>query len=117
MIVELYTAILAKEKGFNEWCDDYYRNEEKCYEAGGVKSSDTFDDIYPAPTQVELQTWLREKKGYHVYCYLNMGKDGYNVTIESINNIKTLPMHIGGGHEDYNISFEYGLFNALNLVK
>ncbi len=62
LVTEL-TARLAKQKGFNEWCHEYYQDGSIGikYQRFGVKASDTHDYIYPAPSQSILQKWLRER--------------------------------------------------------
>lgn len=65
MKVQFNTAKLAKEKGFDLPCNGYY-DVDKNYELGyiychssEVQNSDLYLG-YTAPTQSELQTWLRE---------------------------------------------------------
>ena len=54
MIIEFETAKLAKEVGFDNDSKNYY---ESTGELNGMSGEEMFD----APTQAELQTWLREE--------------------------------------------------------
>lgn len=62
------TAVLAKEKGFNQLKQGVYytKDKEHCLVGWGFK--DDFA-IYSAPTQSLLQKWLREVHNIHITIY------------------------------------------------
>jgi hypothetical protein len=79
--IENQTAILAKIKGFDEFCDwvwnpDTQESERLMYyegspyeEPGFTKNSDIeegYSFTHVVPTQSELQTWLRNVHGIHI---------------------------------------------------
>jgi len=62
-LIDIETAILAKEKGFDEACS-YFHGTWDGYD--GVHTMDNFNrhntsKQFSAPTQTLLQQWLREK--------------------------------------------------------
>ena len=63
------TATLAKEKGYNEYCEECYTVEEHgtgiFVENSGLISEDDVFWCY-RPKQAELQKWLRDVKKIHV---------------------------------------------------
>jgi hypothetical protein len=69
-LVNLSTAKLAKEKGFDEITDYIYSQNyitEKLIEnINGLKHSDGNNPFISAPTQSLLQKWLREVHNIHI---------------------------------------------------
>lgn len=72
-IVLRYTAILAKQKGFDVLCDHFYDNnkslQETDYRDVSMHNSVLRDDkaeMCTAPTQSLLQHWLRKKRNLHI---------------------------------------------------
>ena len=84
-IVSFETAMLLKEKGFNEPCSYYYEDDElyKC----------------TAPTQSLAQKWLRDTHHitFNANPHSNDGKIIYVVTIKVISNNK---------HVDFNVMMD-----------
>ena len=109
-IVSFETAMLLKEKGFNEPCSYYYENNELyklCYYQGDgtgfVCNNSPISDRLSceemqctAPTQSLAQKWLREV--HHITFNANPYPDNeeivYIVTIKDISNKK---------HVDFNV--------------
>lgn len=109
-IVSLETAMLLKEKGFNEPCCRFYEDNE-LYElnyyqgngAGFVSNNSPINDrLYceemqcTAPTQSLAQKWLREV--HHITFNANPHSDNeeiiYVVTIKVISNKKHIDFNV-----------------------
>ena len=109
-IVSFETAMLLKEKGFNEPCPCFYEDNELCklshYQGDGtgfVRNNSPINDRLlceemqcTAPTQSLAQRWLRET--HHITFNANPHSDNheiiYVVTIKVISNKK---------HVDFNV--------------
>ena len=111
-IVSLETAMLLKEKGFNEPCPYYYEDDELCklayYHgdgAGFVRNNSPMNDRLcceemqcTAPTQSLAQKWLREI--HHItfnaspHYHYNDGEIVYVVTITDISNKKYIDFNV-----------------------
>ena len=133
-LVKYNTAILAKEKGFNDLCNTVYINENKTaihfpmnselgfssikeFNDRGLRNStlkelDTkFKCEVTAPTQFELQTWLR--KTFNIYISVNIGEKS-----DFIVNVKFLTKEFSERIFDtYEEALEAGLYQALNFLK
>lgn len=82
--VSLEAARLLKDKGYNEYCNYYYLddNEQIYYNRGAIKNDDIkwTLDIYTAPSKAEAIDWL-ESKGIVVETYFNRnGQWGFTIT-------------------------------------
>lgn len=79
MIVSFKTAKLAKEKGFSEKTSSHWQRDYGDLENDTYPPLDSFTfwnnipyrnssevELVPAPTQSELQKWLRDKHEIHV---------------------------------------------------
>ena len=112
-IVSFETAMLLKEKGFNEPCSYYYEDDE-LYKlayyhgdgAGFVCNNSPINDRLlceemqcTAPTQSLAQKWLREIHNitFNANPHSNDGKIVYVVTIKVISNKK---------HVDFNVMID-----------
>ena len=112
-IVSFETAMLLKEKGFNEPCSYYYEDDE-LYKlayyhgdgAGFVCNNSPINDRLlceemqcTAPTQSLAQKWLREIHNitFNANPHSNDGKIVYVVTIKVISNKK---------HVDFNVMMD-----------
>ena len=109
-IVSLETAMLLKEKGFNEPCSYYYEDDDLYklgyYHGDGtgfVRNNSPIDGRFlceemqcTAPTQSLAQKWLRETRNitFNANPHSNDGKIIYVVTIKVISNKK---------HVDFNV--------------
>jgi hypothetical protein len=139
MIVSFKTAKLASEKGYDGDCLMYYNEEEQeesCFEHTG-EIYFTKEDIevaleneylcYLAPTQSELQTWLRGKHiiDINVYIVPLKNENGpvkqkaeereYHFLI-SKNGVQ-LEMYHSTIYSSYEEALEEGLLNALTLIE
>ena len=112
-IVSFETAMLLKEKGFNEPCSYYYENND-LYKlgyyhgegTGFVRNNSPIDGRFlceemqcTAPTQSLAQKWLRETRNitFNANPHSNDGKIIYVVTIKVISNKK---------HVDFNVMMD-----------
>ena len=109
-IVSLETAMLLKEKGFNEPCCRFYEDNElhelNYYQgngAGFVRNNSPINDMMycegmqcTAPTQSLAQKWLREV--HHITFNANPHSDNeeiiYVVTIKVISNKKHIDFNV-----------------------
>jgi hypothetical protein len=110
------TAILAKEKGFNNGCS-YLWGEYEEYE--GMHHTDNYNQMndakqFSAPTQSLLQRWLRETHKIHIGIdYDNNGWAFFFLTdLSHSNNISW-----SKDYETYELALEAGLQKALNEIK
>ena len=112
-IVSFETAMLLKEKGFNEPCSHYYEDND-LYKlgyyhgegTGFVRNNSPIDGRFlcekmqcTAPTQSLAQKWLRETRNitFNANPHSNDGKIIYVVTIKVISNKK---------HVDFNVMMD-----------
>ena len=109
-IVSFETAMLLKEKGFNEPCSYYYEDNELyklCYYQGngtGFSRNDSpINDKLSceemqctAPTQSLAQKWLRETRNitFNANPHSNDGKIIYVVTIKVISSNKYIDFNV-----------------------
>ena len=109
-IVSFETAMLLKEKGFNEPCSYYYEDNELyklCYYQGdgsGFSSNNSpINDRLSceemqctAPTQSLAQKWLRETRNitFNANPHSNDGKIIYVVTIKVISSNKYIDFNV-----------------------
>ena len=100
--IKLDTAILAKEKGFG--ID--YKDDLSMYKLA-------HDQL--APTQTELQKWLREKHNIHIAIIYDWHL--FNVNIMSIEYNILLESSLTNKIATYEDALEAGLIEALKLIK
>ena len=109
-IVSFETAMLLKEKGFNELCSYYYEDDElyKLYHyqgdgTGFSRNSSPINDRLSceemqctAPTQSLAQKWLRETRNitFNANPHSNDGKIIYVVTIKVISSNKYIDFNV-----------------------
>ena len=109
-IVSFETAMLLKEKGFNEPCSYYYEDDELyklCYYQGDgtgfVCNNSHINDRLSceemqctAPTQSLAQKWLRETRNitFNANPHSNDGKIIYVVTIKVISSNKYIDFNV-----------------------
>ena len=63
---------LLKEKGFDEYCDNYYdQSSDEPQQLTLDEMYYSYDEFIKAPTHQMACAWLREK-GYHIYTF-NLG--------------------------------------------
>ena len=145
MVITLETAKLAKEKGFKKKAKKSYRQpvvtkrgtnikeerEYKLCKTGYEYSSFTEisypNEEYSAPTQEQLQKWIREKHGMHLVIIPTVTADWtYKViTVLSerdngITSVSDLPPYkevCGEDFSTYEDAFEAGLKEELKQIK
>jgi hypothetical protein len=140
-IIQLETAKLAKEKGFNEHVQYSYYDEilvSKSDATLAVKNFKTIDawlkdfikNSYPAPTQSLLQKWLRENHYIHIVITNTSEKYHWELNrcavFDSTYNELNLPLqrvtiNTAFKIEDircatYEHCLEVALFESLNLI-
>ena len=132
-IVKYQTANLANKKGFKKHCSFYYELEGgECFLNTVHNRIDLIPDHYiPAPSQVQLQKWLRDEHNIEVYVTVNFynrkEKLGY---LYNIDKFDAKNIHDGQTYDNEQIqligefqgfitfeqALEVGLFKALNLI-
>jgi len=109
-IVSFETAMLLKEKGFNEPCSYYYEDDDLYklgyYHGDGtgfVRNNSPIDGRFlcekmqcTAPTQSLAQKWLRETRNitFNANPHSNDGKIIYVVTIKVISSNKYIDFNV-----------------------
>lgn len=105
MIIKFKTAKLAKKAGFNNDSKNYYESTGKLNGISG-------EEMFNAPTQSELQKWLREKhdilvyvdpRRHHIFQYHIITHDDEIIGSERLNNWEKV--------------LEKGLRKSLKLIK
>lgn len=121
-LVTLETAKLLKEKGFNEFCEFAYADED-LHIMGLHSTNSFFNEIgcgYTTPTKSIAQKWLRETKNLHIEIYRNAC--GYGYIIVKANNGTWMKAdgskgpNDGGKWDAYEEALEAGIFEALKLI-
>jgi len=137
-LIKIKTAKLAKEKGFNVICNAYYYleqpkagrlqpfgsisydEEDGWYEYNHHRGCDVkieFDSFVFAPTQTQLQKWLRDVHTIYVlmdnYNDINGNHIGWKYKIFKDNKL----VDSMGGVSEYEHMLEYGLEKGLELIK
>lgn len=117
-LITFETAKLAKEKGFGKTLEHIYPNS---YKIVGINQyvkvlnsqNNTIDNFISAPSQSQLQKWLREVHNLHLIIVSVMNSDEYEVSI-----VKQ-PGHVLTSIDDrdtYENILEKALKTALNLI-
>jgi len=114
VLISYETAVLAKEKGFNVWCQSQYLNK-----IATVTNTLKLNHLF-APTQSVLRTWLREK--HMISVMPKMYTSGtYSFDIYKHNGDATgwtkMSSFMEKGRHTYEDAFEDGLFKALELLE
>jgi len=135
-LVKYDTAILAEKLGFNETCNTVYINKNKPAIHFPMRSELGFTDIkdfeqcglhnstnhqldpefkceVSAPSQTELQTWLRKNKKTHIsITYSHATK--YIVEVYSLEEPDIRLMR-EINFDEYEDALEYGLFEIIRM--
>ena len=138
-IVSFETAMLLKEKGFNEPCSHYYEDND-LYKlgyyhgegTGFVRNNSPIDGRFlcekmqcTAPTQSLAQKWLRETRNitFNANPHSNDGKIIYVVTIKVISSNKYIDFNVmmdtsnkATIFDTYEDAIEAGLKNCLKSI-
>lgn len=146
VLLQLNTAQLAKEKGFDIPCEYFYRcyvdsDEPDLYHYEEVRGSgfaylreNKEDFEYSAPTQSLLQKWLREVHNLRVFCTFETiddsetawvwnivsdnekGKGKKKDTWDFYDRITSFDEGRMRWYNEYEDALEDGLFEALKLI-
>jgi len=118
-LITFGTAKIAKEKGFDIACIDYFTPLTHKLESYTfcIKSNSLSDNI-SAPTQSLLQKWLREEHSLHMEIFLsdNSPYTGYYYRVMTIGQYFTTS-HDGILSDKFEYALEKGLQEALKLIK
>jgi hypothetical protein len=116
-LITIKTAKLAKEKGFDELCNNYYAGSDTIYKSkeNGIHNSFLFAVLScTAPTQSLLQKWLREKYDIHIGIE-PYGDNTYDyVLVSELIESDSDDEYSFATYED---ALEAALYEALNLIK
>ena len=128
------TAKLAQKMGFNEPTKYHHTKynsmknfslDQKCMKSTGEPNryacnSDgphfDEDEFYSAPTQSFLQTWIRKTYDIHVSIIKKKGI-GYDGEVRMLNHNDDYILGFTKYQDDYDILFEFLLYEALKLIK
>lgn len=118
-IISLETAILAKEKGFQEEELHYYFNGELMQHPNRLYYNYNQDNPpltqYSAPYQSFLQKWLREEHQLFIEIYMfDPARIDY-FSVRIIRN-KRYDLNLQYPYESYEDALEAGLLEALKLI-
>ena len=118
-LISKETAVLAKEKGFNEETYNYFNQNDECetslskeYFNKGIHTSENIITI-SCPTQSLLQKWLREKHNIDI---LILGTDGFYYIGIHKKDFHNLPKYFYPNFKSYENTLEFGLQEALKLI-
>ena len=132
-LILLKTAILAKEKGFDEQCYRLFYKETLIPSDESNCNSLNEVNVYSAPTQSLLQRWLRES--HDVFIEVKRAgsspiegttkrKKKYLTIILMGHDMLPYPLQIDGNYENgtlfmdsYEQALEHGLIEALKQLK
>lgn len=106
-------AILAKLKGFDIKCKEYFKgfNTESSW-IRFDENDELQDNCFERPTREELSAWLRETHNLYINVIMDFACTIAKSLDKEIEIVSTL-------HEDianYNLVFEKGLTEALNTL-
>lgn len=113
-LIKLETAVLAKEKGFNGICIDAFMFRGQSIRTTRLRDWNSDDkEIYSAPTQSLLARWLREKHNIYLESALTFNRSYGFIGYKGANPQSSFVTDDGS----YEEALEYGLVEALNLIK
>ncbi|GAG03847.1 unnamed protein product [marine sediment metagenome] len=119
------TAVLAKEKGFNEEADCYYMISDKGsillgvrrddYEPNKMVTNDEGVNVAVVVTQSLLQRWLREEHFIDVFVIDSIKENHYDWEIK-LEDYKA-KLECDQYYLHYELALEAGLKKALTIIK
>lgn len=116
-LIRLKTAILAKEKGFDEVCAFiHYSYNETPYRKLSQNSDESIREFWfvTAPTQSHLQKWLRERHKLHIeIIYLELSKKWASEVCFYLKGTTPLDGDLGDSYENV---LEKALYKSLKLI-
>lgn len=128
--VSYQLAILAKNIGFDQICRKWYRvtstkptHTFEPISPANYNDEQTFADVVSAPTQSQLQKYIREKHGLHIvviptvtcswtYKVVRVVSEIDNNVIKGIASVNSLPPYEEVNKYDFN-TFEQAISDAL----
>lgn len=119
-LVTLETAVLLKDKGFNEYCENVIDINNMLRKTLYRINDDLPKLFCSCPTQSIAQKWLRETKNIHI-CVYNCAC-GYGYEISKADNGTHIASSVykgtndGGEWDTYEEALEAGLQEALKLI-
>lgn len=117
-IITLETAVLAKEKGFQEEELHYYFNGELLQHPNRLYYNYNQDNPpigqFSAPYQSFLQKWLREWHKLHITIY-SKSQESWMFRVTKPGQLLEEGIY-GEDYEDYEDALEDALQEALNLI-
>lgn len=131
VLISFETAVLAKEKGFNEICHNTFMYGGSSYKTipyyfvDSASNSEIEELSYSAPSQSILQKWLREVHGIHIMDnYMpNIKKWDfvvYKLEYKGLEWVKHYreyrKTHLNRRFDTYEQALEAGLQEALKLI-
>lgn len=114
-LIQFKTAKLAKEKGWDINCSNYYFGKAGILGNLGTKYTGLGTFEYEAPTQSLLQRWLREKHDIHIYIWKNTLTHRFR--LDSIYNCDVQQLTEDTEYDTYEQALEVGLQEGLKLIK
>lgn len=135
-LVSYETALLAKEKGFDEFCNDVYTDylQDTEYSKKGIYLStdstlkgrnsylekNEYYELFTAPQQYVLQKWLRVKYNYNINVKHITHNQKYGFSVTGNYDEKTggiiIPYNFKG-YDSYGECLENALQQCLNIIK
>ena len=118
-LISFDTAVLAKEKGFNEKSLYFYSGEQEEARQINLKghSNSEFVKFYSAPTQGLLQKWLREKHGIDITIHRSFSmKKSYHYCIIKNCDYEMESLQVCVPDRNYEDVLESAIVDALNLI-
>lgn len=117
--IQFETAKLAKAKGFDTKTTNWYDQTETLNPCKGVRGAMCYTNEGYAPTQSELQKWLRDKHNIHIQIrrmYAHDGEVEYNDFVYLPNKNAHTDDTLGNEFPTYESALENALQTALNLL-
>jgi hypothetical protein len=117
MIIKFETSILLSNKPYCGIPDYFYDNNGRLETKSIWYHADFHDDRswFRAPSQDELQRWIRTNQGMHVEIYCNASGWGWIIT--KLNGTTIREIRDDVFFETYEEALEVGLVQALNLIE
>ncbi len=123
-LIEFETAKLAKEKGFDWECQNFYRDNGNLHGKRGKSSgiNPPFNqgiNRQTAPTQSLLQKWLRDEHRIFIELGLVDSLNDYwvRVDVSTLSSLETIWRNDPNNHlETYEQALEAGLIEGLKLI-
>ena len=119
-LVTLETAVLLKDKGFNDYCENVIDINNILRKALYRINDDLPKQCFSRPTQSIAQKWIRETKNIHI-CIYNCAC-GYGYEISKADNGTHITSSVyegtndGGKWDTYEETLEAGLQETLKLI-